>query len=106
MDKARRHLPPDVFIGWSVESMADLLQSATLPVDYLGVSPIFEPPSKTDTKTAWGIGGLAEVRACTRLPLAAFMRTMHLKCCVPALTAWLSSAHSAPQTTRRERLLF
>jgi thiamine-phosphate pyrophosphorylase len=69
--KARRLLPPDVFIGWSVESMADVLQSTTLPVDYLGVSPIFATPTKTDTKTAWGIDGLAEVRASTRLPLVA-----------------------------------
>lgn len=71
VDKARRLLPPDVFIGWSVESMADVLQSATLPVDYLGVSPIFATPTKTDTKKAWGIHGLAEVRALTRLPLVA-----------------------------------
>jgi len=54
-----------------VESMADVLQSTMLPVDYLGVSPIFATPTKIDTKNAWGIDGLAEVRAFTRLPLVA-----------------------------------
>ena len=58
VEMARKLLPPDVFIGWSVESMTDVLQSAQLPVDYLGVSPIFATPTKTDTKNAWGIDGL------------------------------------------------
>lgn len=68
---ARRLLPPDVFIGWSVESMIDVARSAALPVDYLGVSPIFATPTKTDTKTPWGLHGLQQVRAATALPLVA-----------------------------------
>lgn len=71
VDEARKLLPPDVFIGWSVESMNDVQQSAALPVDYLGVSPIFSTPTKTDTKDPWGLEGLAVVRAATRLPLVA-----------------------------------
>lgn len=51
--QARQLLPPQVFIGWSVETMSDVLQSATLPLDYLGVSPVFATPTKTDTGTAW-----------------------------------------------------
>ena len=72
--EARKLLPPDVFIGWSVESMGDVLQSAALPLDsldYLGVSPVFATPTKTDTGRAWGLDGLARVRAATRLPLVA-----------------------------------
>jgi thiamine-phosphate pyrophosphorylase len=71
VDEARKLLPPGVFIGWSVESMDDVQQSAALPVDYLGVSPIFSTPTKTDTKDPWGLEGLAVVRATTRLPLVA-----------------------------------
>ena len=71
VEMARKLLPPEVFIGWSVESMADVLQNTKLPVDYLGLSPIFATPTKTDTKNAWGINGLVEVRAFTRLPLVA-----------------------------------
>jgi thiamine-phosphate pyrophosphorylase len=71
VDEARKLLPPGVFIGWSVESMDDVQQSAALPVDYLGVSPIFSTPTKTDTKDPWGLEGLAVVRAATPLPLVA-----------------------------------
>lgn len=71
VDKARRLLPPGIFIGLSVESLEEVLRSATLPLDYLGVSPIFATPTKTDTKHAWGLDGLAAVRAATRLPLVA-----------------------------------
>lgn len=68
---ARKLLPPDVFIGWSVESMDDVRQSASLPLDYLGVSPVFATPTKVDTKNIWGLNGLAQIRALTDLPLVA-----------------------------------
>ncbi|MFC5523108.1 thiamine phosphate synthase [Polaromonas jejuensis] len=71
VDAARKLLPPEVFIGWSVESMDDVAQSAALPLDYLGVSPVFATPTKLDTKTVWGLEGLAVVRTATRLPLVA-----------------------------------
>ncbi len=69
--EARRLLPPGTFIGWSVESPDDVAASAALPVDYLGVSPVFSTPTKTDTMAPWGLDGLASVRATTRLPLVA-----------------------------------
>lgn len=69
--QARRLLPPEVFIGWSVESMEDVARSAGLPVDYLGVSPIHATPTKTDTQLPWGLDGLRLVRAATALPLVA-----------------------------------
>ena len=55
---ARGLLPPHVFIGWSVETPEDVRRAASLPVDYLGVSPVFRTPTKTDTKDAWGLAGL------------------------------------------------
>lgn len=70
-DVARRLLPAEVFIGWSVETLDDVRRSAALPVDYLGVSPIYDTPTKTDTQIAWGLEGLARVRAATPLPLVA-----------------------------------
>jgi len=70
-DEARELLPPDVFIGWSVETLADVMRSASMPVDYLGVSPVFATPTKTDTKAPWGLDGLRRVRASTALPLVA-----------------------------------
>ena len=49
---ARRLLPPAVFLGLSVETLAQVAQAATAAmagVDYLGVSPVFATPTKTDT---------------------------------------------------------
>ena len=69
--ETRRLLPPEVFIGWSVETLDDVRRSAGLPVDYLGVSPIFATPTKTDTSTPWGLEGLRAVRSATTLPLVA-----------------------------------
>ncbi|MGV3571657.1 MAG: thiamine phosphate synthase [Ramlibacter sp.] len=70
-EEARRLLPPHVFIGWSVETAADVARAAAQPVDYLGVSPVFATPTKTDTKEPWGLAGLRAVRAATELPLVA-----------------------------------
>ena len=69
--QARALLPPQVFLGWSVETPEQVAQSATLPVDYLGVSPVFATPTKTDTAPPWGLEGLQRVRAATALPLVA-----------------------------------
>lgn len=69
--EARRLLPPETFIGWSVENLEQVAQAEALAVDYLGVSPIFSTPTKTDTNTPWGLDGLRQVRACSSLPLVA-----------------------------------
>ena len=71
VDDARRLLGEDAVIGWSVETQAHVHASAALPVDYLGVSPVFDTPSKHDTAPAWGLSGLREVRRMTTLPLVA-----------------------------------
>ncbi len=71
VELARQLLPPQVFIGLSVETPDDVRHAASLPVDYLGVSPIFPTPTKTDTAAPWGLAGLRQVRAMTHLPLVA-----------------------------------
>ena len=68
---ARQLLPPDVFIGLSVESLDDVHRAAGQPVDYLGVSSVFATPTKTDTAQPWGLAGLRQVRGMTDLPLVA-----------------------------------
>ena len=70
-DIARRLLGPEAIIGLSVETWEDVERAQGLDVDYLGVSPIFETPTKTDTKGSWGIEGLRRVRAYSRHPLVA-----------------------------------
>jgi thiamine-phosphate pyrophosphorylase len=68
---ARRLLGPNVIIGLSVENWADVERAEAEDVDYLGVSPVFETPTKTDTKGAWGLDGLARIKAFSRHPLIA-----------------------------------
>ena len=71
VQQARALLPPEVFIGWSVETLEQVGHSAALPLDYLGVSPVYATSTKTDTASPWGLDGLKEVRAATALPLVA-----------------------------------
>jgi thiamine-phosphate pyrophosphorylase len=68
---ARGLLPPQVFIGLSVETPQQAQEAAALEVDYLGVSPVFATSTKTDTGTPWGLDGLRRLRASTPLPLVA-----------------------------------
>ena len=68
---ARQLLPPEVFIGLSVENLGDVARAAGQPVDYLGISPIYATPTKIDTAPPWGLAGLRQVRALTALPLVA-----------------------------------
>lgn len=70
-ETARRLLGPKAIIGLSVETWADVEASRKLDVDYLGVSPVFATPTKTDTKEPWGIEGLRKIKAFSRHPLVA-----------------------------------
>lgn len=69
--KARELLPAHVFLGLSVENMEDLRRAKSMDVDYLGISPVFATPTKTDTGTPWGLQGLCAARSATELPLVA-----------------------------------
>jgi thiamine-phosphate pyrophosphorylase len=66
---ARRLMGPGAIIGLSVETWDDVEKARNLDVDYLGVSPVFETPTKTDTKGSWGLNGLTKIRARLRHPL-------------------------------------
>lgn len=68
---ARRLMGPRAIIGLSVETWEDVVASQDLDVDYIGVSPVFSTPTKTDTKGAWGIEGLARIKSFSRHPLVA-----------------------------------
>lgn len=68
---ARKLMGPRAMIGLSVETWEDVERAEALDIDYLGVSPVFETPTKTDTKGHWGLEGLSRIRAATRRPLVA-----------------------------------
>ena len=68
---ARKLMGKNAIIGLSVETWEDVEESEKLDVDYIGVSPVFPTPTKTDTKGAWGLSGLAKIKAFSRHPLVA-----------------------------------
>lgn len=68
---ARRVLGLDCIIGISVESLADARQATAAGADYLGVSPVFATPTKTDTAPPLGLEGLKAIRMEVDLPLVA-----------------------------------
>jgi thiamine-phosphate pyrophosphorylase len=67
----RRLMGPSAIVGLSVETWEDVERAQDQPVDYLGVSPVFATPTKTDTRGAWGLAGLARIAAFSRHPLVA-----------------------------------
>lgn len=67
--EARRILGPDRLVGVSVSTVEEAKTAAAGGADYLGVSPVFETPTKTDTARAAGLEGLRAIRAAVRLPL-------------------------------------
>lgn len=68
---ARMLMGKRAIIGLSVETWEDVENAQPLDVDYLGISPIFETPTKTDTKGCWGLERLTRIRAFSRHPLVA-----------------------------------
>jgi len=69
IESARRILGDSMIIGISAESMADAVAAEKAGADYLGVSPIFSTPTKTDTAPALGLEGLRRIREVVSLPL-------------------------------------
>ncbi|MGD8780136.1 MAG: thiamine phosphate synthase [Ignavibacteria bacterium] len=59
---AREMLGPEAIIGLSVESVEDAIEAEKLDVDYIGLSPIFSTPTKTDTKHELGLEGIKKIK--------------------------------------------
>ena len=58
---ARALLGKDKIIGLSVETMDEVIAANALDVDYIGISPVYATPTKTDTLTPFGLEGIDEV---------------------------------------------
>ncbi len=67
----RQLMGQKAIIGLSVATWEDVELSQKLDVSYIGVSPVFSTPTKRDTKGAWGLEGLAKVKAYSRHPVVA-----------------------------------
>lgn len=68
---ARKLLGPDKIIGLSVENMSQVIEANALDVDYIGISPVFATPTKTDTAQPFGLDGLAEAVRLSEHPTVA-----------------------------------
>ena len=68
---ARRLLGPDKIIGLSVENMDNLIKANSLNVDYVGISPVYGTPTKTDTANPFGLEGLRKAVNMSKHPTVA-----------------------------------
>jgi thiamine-phosphate pyrophosphorylase len=66
---AKKILGNSMIIGISAESLRDAIEAEKGGADYLGVSPIYATPTKTDTAPPLGLKGLREIRRAVKLPL-------------------------------------
>ena len=65
---ARELLGKDKIIGLSVECLQDAIDANELDVDYIGISPVFGTPTKTDTAPALGLDGIREIVKISKHP--------------------------------------
>ena len=70
-EDVRRMMDAHKIIGLSVENMDDLRRANEWDVDYVGISPVFATPTKTDTSTPFGLEGLKEAVRISRHPTVA-----------------------------------
>jgi thiamine-phosphate pyrophosphorylase len=66
---ARAIVTDTMRIGISAESLADAIAAQQGGADYLGVSPIFATPTKTDAAAPLGLVGLQAIRRAVDIPL-------------------------------------
>ena len=58
-----------MIIGISAESLEDAVAAEAGGADYIGLSPIYDTPTKTDTAPALGLEELARIRKRVQIPL-------------------------------------
>lgn len=68
---ARCLLGPNKIIGLSCENMQQVIDANYFDVDYIGISPVFNTSTKTDTATPFEIEGLREARRISRHEIVA-----------------------------------
>ena len=67
--EARRLTGASMFIGISAECVEDAVRAEGEGADYVGISPVFATPTKTDAAPPLGLDGIAAIRAAVSLPL-------------------------------------
>ena len=68
---ARAILGKGSIIGLSVENLSQIPPANSMDVDYIGVSPVFATPTKTDTAEPFGLAGLSRAVKISEHPVVA-----------------------------------
>lgn len=66
---ARKIAGASLIIGISAESVDDALRAEQEGADYIGISPVFSTPTKTDIAPPLGLEGVRQIRALVDIPL-------------------------------------
>jgi len=69
LSMAREIVAGRMIIGISAECLADAVAAERGGADYIGVSPIYSTPTKSDTAPALGLEGLQRIRRAVAIPL-------------------------------------
>ncbi len=70
--EARKLLGPTKIIGWSVETLEQLIIANQLScIDYIAASAVFQSQTKANCKTIWGLDGLQKITAQSKHPVIA-----------------------------------
>ena len=69
LEMAQKIAGPSMLIGISAESVQDAIAAENGGADYLGISPIYATPTKTDTAPPLGLPGLREIKKRVHIPL-------------------------------------
>ncbi|WP_010257256.1 thiamine phosphate synthase [Myroides injenensis] len=67
-DIARKLLGPYKIIGLSVDCIEDVKAANAMDIDYIGISPIFNTPTKSNTASPFGIEGVKQAMKLTNHP--------------------------------------
>jgi thiamine-phosphate pyrophosphorylase len=68
IEDARRISPDSLVIGISAESLEDAVRAEWQGADYIGISPVFSTPTKTDTAPPLGLDGVKLLSAAVSIP--------------------------------------
>jgi len=71
LQMAKNILKNSMIIGISAESLEDAIRAEKDGADYIGVSPIYATPTKTDTAMPLGLEGLKKISRTVKIPKVA-----------------------------------
>jgi len=71
LTNARKLLPHKMIIGITVSTINEAIEAQKGGADYIGASPVFATPTKTDTAAPLGLEGLQEIKDAVTIPVVA-----------------------------------